>query len=465
MKGARHSFLLRQLSVTAESLSDRRRAGWFTALLVLVSLVADGYSGRPSEWLHQLLLLPVTALFLYCVYRFLNVPEAKGPPLWTAGRAAWLAVVLELWFFGVLAYECVHFAAVGYRFRPVLAFALLTPALVLLVAAAVMRPLRWRVVAAGGVAAYLAGAVVSIASYPLTYLRSDMLAVVLWADQNMLRGINPYATMHVVGRVYDFPYLPGVLLVYAPFVAAHVDIRWGSVFYLGSMAAVALWAARRERRLETAAVVALLLVSPFLQYRHELYIEPHWFALVLALALFARGRYAWAAVVFGFSMGIYQLSWVLFPFFVLQGFWRKGWTEALKLFALGVVGFVALDGALLMKAFHRVASNTVGQWNALPHALAEPMNLAYWATYVIRPAHLQRLQAALMVAIFAWCVVRRRCVTAADAVRWMTGALTVFLLFNVIIDGYFYLTLLVLAMAYTCIANEWWGGADEIAER
>ena len=131
-----------------------------------------------------------------------------------------------------------------------------------------------------------------------------------------------------------------------------------------------------------------------------------------------------AALAFGASMAIYQLSWVIFPFFLLQAFRRRGWMEASKLALLAAVAALVIDGPFLASALHRVASNTVSQWSLLPHAVAEPINLSYWATYLVAPAHLQRLQAVLMAGIFAYCVFKKRCLTTADTVRWMVAALS-----------------------------------------
>ena len=58
--------------------------------------------------------------------------------------------------------------------------------------------------------------------------------------------------------------------------------------------------------------------------------------------------------------------------------------------------------------------------------------------------------------IFIYCFMRNRCRDIADTLRWMVFALTAFILFNVIIDGYFYLMLLVVMLVFTCVANGWW---------
>jgi hypothetical protein len=436
--------------------TDLRRAGYFTALLLIVNLVGDGWTGRPTEFTHQLLLIPLTCAFLWFLYKLLSPARRLHPMPWTTGRALITAFTFELLFVALYLYECRHFAAFGYQARLLPAIGILGVAVILLALA-----LRARVSAAfvftATLFASVGGLLLSIISFPLNYLRSDMLPVILWADQSLLRHANPYTTLHVADRLYDFPYLPGMMLVFFPFAAVGLDVRFGSMAYLLAMALLIYWAARRDRRLAVGVLLALFLLCPFLQYRHELYLEPHWFTLVLVFVLMQRRHFAWAALAFGVSMAIYQFSWILFPFFLLNAFRRRGWMEAVKLALLAVSGALLLAGPFLRSASHRIANNTVGQWgNLSDHAQAEPMNLSYWATYLIAPDKLLRLQALLMVVIFLYCCARGRCADLADTLRWMIVALTAFVLFNVLVDGYFFLMLLVPMLVYTCVGGGWW---------
>ncbi len=438
---------------------EYRRAGWFTLSLLLINVVGDGWSGRPGGINHQLLMLPFTLAFVVAITRLLSSSTQRQPPIrWCPKPALWLTVIFQGAFSVIFAYECFHFAFLGYRFR---GFAMVVLfALVVLWVSISRRPPNGTRVFALALASYATGLSLAILSFPLNYLRSDMLPVILWADTNLLHHISPYATMYVGGRVYDFPYLPGMLVGYLPLVAANLDVRFGAMIYVAASAALVFWAARANCRLEVSALLALFLLCPFLQYRHELYLAPHWFAITLAFVLMQRRRFAWAAVAIGVSMAIYQFSWILLPFFVLNALRRRGWLEALKLSGLAALGALAIAGPFLSSATHRIASNTVSQWSLLPHALAEPMNFSYWVTFLIRPDKLLRLQAVLMIAIFAWCLFRDRCRDLADTLRWMIVALTVFVLFNVLVDGYFYLMLLVPMLAYTCVANHWWSNPD-----
>jgi hypothetical protein len=437
-----------------------RRAGYFTALVVIVSVVADGWGRKSISLTHQLLLLPATLAFLWCLIQLLRGKDGEVRLGWSVQGALVLAWVFELEFAGLYVYEYRHFAAFGYQLR-------LVPAILILGAAVVLLGVAWRArVAAGFVIAVTmfasaGGLLLSILSFPLNYLRSDMLPVIVWGDRSLLQHTDPYITLHVADRLYDFPYLPGMMLAFYPFALLGLDLRFGTMAYLLGAVGLVYWAARRERRMEVAAVVALFVLCPFLQYRHELYLEPHWFTLVLVFVLMQRRHFAWAALAFGVSMAIYQFSWILFPFFLLHGLRRRGWAEVAKLIGLGAVGMLALTGPFLRAASHRIASNTVGQWGHLSaHAQVAPMNLSFWATYVIAPDKLLRLQAVLMIGIFVYCFVRGRCTDFVDTLRWMIVALTVFVMFNVLVDGYFYLMLLVPMLVFTCVANGWWAEPD-----
>ena len=120
------------------------------------------------------------------------------------------------------------------------------------------------------------------------------------------------------------------------------------------------------------------------------------------------------------------------------------------------MGPVLIVGPFASSAFKRIASNTVGQWGLRAHAYADPINLSYWVTYILQPSRLLRLQAVILIAIFGYCLLLRRCETLTDTLRWMVIALTAFILLNILVDGYFYLMLLVPMLVYMCVANGSW---------
>ena len=77
-------------------------------------------------------------------------------------------------------------------------------------------------------------------------------------------------------------------------------------------------------------------------------------------------------------------------------------------------------------------------------------------TFVVRPDHLKWVQLAVLTALFGFCVVRGRCHSLVDTLRWMSAALAIFIALNVLVDGYFYLTLLLLLLLYTFLVMGIW---------
>lgn len=432
---------------------------WYVAAVVIVAVVSDGWSGRPSPLLHQLLILPFTMAFAFSLFFLLRIKRGREATYSERrGRTilSWLAIcfVFELLSLAAFLYEGHHFARFGYGFGAV-RFSL--------VVLAVMAAVFWAVwkrsgagVLAGVLVAYGAGLLLAIRSFPLNYLRSDMLPVIEWSDGRLISGLDPYVTIHVGSRLYDFPYLPGMLVAYLPAAAAHLDLRFMNLMCMVAIGILLYWASHSGRRMEAAMLIGVFFLSPFLQYRHDLYLAPHWLTLAGAFVLMQRRHYAWAAAVFGVGMAIYQLSWVLFPFFLLNGLRRRGWREAMKLALIGIGSMLVVVGPFLPAATRRIASNTVGQWSRLPHAIADPMNLSYWLTFVVRPDRLKWVQLVVLAAIFLFCVARRRCRTLVDMLRWMSLALALFIALNVLVDGYFYLTLLLLLLIFTCAATGIW---------
>ena len=441
------------------------RTGSFVLLLLLINFVMDGLPKAGSTLQIQLALLPITLLFLALIGVLLF-----GEPRWwgsvllrrlgTAASLLWTLFILECAFLVLFAYQVRHFGAFGYQVRPLADFLALT-AVVLGIGMTIWRSQTSPIVKMGiYLALYAVGQVLSILSFPLNYLRSDMLPVIFWADRALLSRQNPYQHFYVADRIYDFPYLPGTLLAFAPAQALHIDLRWAAIAYI-VVAMYLVYAVTLPKFQQLAAgLIGLFVLSPYLQYRHELYTQGHFLSLVGVFVLMHKRRYDWAAAVFGVSMVISQFSWVFFPFYLLNALRRGGWIQVWRTALIaGAVG-ILLMAPFLASGAGNIAHNAVGQWDRLERPIARPINLSFWASYVVRPSHLKWVQLALLSAMFSFCWARDRCGNLVDTLRWITLALVIFILFNVLVDGYFYLMLLVPMLVYTCVANGWWG-ADE----
>ncbi len=430
----------------------------FAAAASIVSSVSDGWSGKPSPLTHQILLLIPALGFACTLFWMLGAPRPSdlGSSDQSSLSTHWPVVLLCFEFLSLvmIVAEARHFARFGYHL-PLRSVCLAGVVILACWSTFLMRPGGWSLLCTV-LGTYVVGSLLCIHDFPLNYLRSDMLPVIGWADTRLVHRLSPYATMHIGTRLYDFPYLPGMLVAFLPVVALGLDLRFATLVYLGAAAMLIFLSARPAFRKETAALLGLFLLCPFLQYRHDLYLQPHWFLVTLAVVLMNRRHFAWAGFAWGASCAVYQLSWVVFPFFLLNAYRRGGLSEAGRLTIVAVSGFLLLAGPFLPFAVRQVAQNTVGQWSHLSHALADPINLSYWLTYVVRPDQLKWVQAVVLSGLFLMAWVRGWCSTLVDTLRWMVVALALFIPLNVLVDGYFYLTLLLVLLLYVCVANDWW---------
>jgi hypothetical protein len=315
--------------MTISSTLRESRAVSFTACLLLVSLVGDGGPQKSAGLPHQLLLLPITALFLFFLFLLLTDRELYKP-FWSVQSALALCVLFELVSCCLFFYQARHFSALGYELHRSLTLLFYALALAALLIVALRRNIPASQIFITAITVYAGGMLLAMYSFPLTYLRSDMLPVIQWSGTNLMHHINPYATIYVDNRVYNFPYLPGMIVAYLPAVAAHLDLRLVALVYNLISATVLYLATTPEHRREAATLLALFFLNPFLQYRHELYIAPHWLTLIVGFLLLARKRHLWAAFVFGISAGIYQFTWLIIPFVLLYAYRSRGMHEATK---------------------------------------------------------------------------------------------------------------------------------------
>ncbi|MFC6646810.1 hypothetical protein ACFQBQ_14720 [Granulicella cerasi] len=305
--------------------------------------------------------------------------------------------------------------------------------------------------------AYAALEALSIKSFPLAIERSDMFAMIQAACTELLHGHYPYHWYYWPTEHVFSPYLPAVYLAYLPAVVLKIDPRWMSLFYLLLIAVVAYWAARPESKRVVTSVLAVFLVGNYLIYRHDLYLQPYWLVFTLLAIFICRGDLLWAAVALGVALNFSQLTLAIFPFLLLHAWQKESLKKAVQTTLVFVATAVIILGPFLWKHTHEVYFGIIGNYYNFMHTVdARPMNLAHWAAQVVTPEHLKAVQMAALVTIFGVAVFAKKCATAAGCLACMTTAFLAFIMLNILIDGYFYLTFLTLAMGYLFTANQWW---------
>ena len=304
--------------INSQDISKRVRTSLFLVSLLIITLVMDGLPQVASAFVMQVVLLPLTIVFLAGLFYFLHGDQSRTlltELVRLSSPQGLLRAIgaLELCFIVLFLYETHYYSALGYRLLR-LPTLLTFSAVLLALTAVVQRPTRtspWTkfAVFAG---AYTSASILAIVSFPLNYLRSDMLPVIFWAGRALLSGQNPYQHFYVADRIYDFPYLPGVLLAFAPIQALHLDLRWAGIVYIVAGMSLVYWATATQYRSQAVLLIGLFVVCPYLQYRHELYTQSHFFSLILVFVLMQRRHFSWAAAAFALTMLISQFSWVIF---------------------------------------------------------------------------------------------------------------------------------------------------------
>ncbi len=356
-----------------------------------------------------------------------------------------------------------HYASEGYRLRPLavaLGFGL--PAALFLVLAFRARPARARsvlgVVGLGLVSLFL----LAISSCPLRVERSDMLPLIEAADTVALHGHNPYHLYRFATESVLLTYLPGTWAAFLPSSLLGMDPRWVTLACDLLLLLLIYRGVKPEFRLQAAVILGVFFCSPYLQYRHELYTSPHWLCLTASLLLMCRGSLSWSAFWMGVSIAMSQFSWVVFPIFLLF-WWQAHGSRAFRRAASISVGTAAvLVLPFLLLSPGSFLYGTLGHWEGQAVS-ARVINLSYAAAAVVGSRHLAVVQGIVVGAWIAYSMARRSCRTPTRCLGQMCVALTLFVLLNILVWGYFFLLIGLLLVLYTFAGNDWLGGGDEVA--
>ncbi len=438
------------------------RIGGFLLLLVFLNAQRDGFLGAQASLRAQLLLLPVTALFCALLLWVLFAsPAANSLPdrltrSLAAPRVLNTSLVLFLALSLALFVESARFyAAFGYQLHPA-AVTLVFAAAIAAILLALRRPAptRANTLFAAVLLSHLAVAALSVWSFPLNIRRSDMLPLLQAAHHSLLSGADPYHLYRFPSEVVYLTYLPGTLLAYLPATLLHVDPRLLNLVFVAMLAVLLFRSLLPAHRLHGTALLGLWLLSPYLLYRHELYTEPHWLTLAASLLLLQRRCVARSALLFGLGIALSQFSWVLFPFFLLY-LWQHTAPRAAVLAAcIATASAAVLTLPFFLWSPHAFLFGVLSHWQN-GGVNARPVNLSVVTALLLGASHLQLVQAALLAGILLWYALTRRSATFTGCLQAMSLVLAVFLLFNILVWGYFFL-LLELLLLLSLFASEGW---------
>jgi len=153
----------------------------------------------------------------------------------------------------------------------------------------------------------------SIIYYPLTAERSDMLPVIQKGLDNWAVGRSPYEGFVLNGLPNAMGYLPGILFLHLPAWMLGLDLRWNNFIYRAAWLGFLFYHTKKNNRRDLKAIFHYLALSPYINFRHELYFEGYILLMCLYFC-FAQLRFL-ALPLMVFTR---QWSWILSPFLFLS---------------------------------------------------------------------------------------------------------------------------------------------------
>ena len=249
-----------------------------------------------------------------------------------------------------------------------------------------------------------------------------MLPLILSGCQSFLAGMTPYGyhdlLYHPPHQV--FTYLPGMWMAYLPATAFGVDLRFMNLISAVLSALILAYSARRSRD-HSILLVPVFLLTPYLQYRHEIYLGVLFLILSIVFFLDRNDRMWTSSIASGYALAAYQFVWVIFPFIVVSAFKRWGMKKAIANSSIAVVIALITVLPFLLGSPEDFIAGVYGNWFYVD---TPTVNLSYLISRVVPWDWMIIVQGMVISAIFVLAVQR---MDPRDRWGWTAGALLLFI--------------------------------------
>ena len=270
-----------------------------------------------------------------------------------------------------------------------------------------------------------------------------MLPLILSGCQSFLAGMSPYGyhdlLYHPPHQV--FTYLPGMWMAYLPAAASGVDLRFINLISMLVSALILAYSANGSRN-HGMLLIPVFLLTPYLQYRHEIYLGVLFLILSIVFFLGRCNKWWTSSIASGYALATYQFVWVIFPFIVVSAFKRWGIKKAFVNSLIAVAIALILILPFLLGSPEEFIAGVYGNWFYID---TPSINLSYLISLFIPWDSMIIVQGIAMIAIFSLALQR---MDPEDCWGWMATALVLFIAMNRVINVYFYLIVLLLLVMH-----------------
>jgi hypothetical protein len=413
----------------------------------LLSVKSDRYFPLPEnlpEPVFQTLLIPYTVLFFAAVIIFLK-PGIPGETVAFLDRISTIKLttviilIFEAMTLILLKVQDIRYTSFGYHLNislSVLLFTIIGIALIFLLFRDATSDHLFFV----ALAAYAGTYLLSIVSFPLNSQRSDMLPLIVSGCQSFLAGVTPYG-YHSIPHYLIFTYLPGMWIAYLPAVASGADPRFINLICIVISVLILAYTIRDSQKC-TVLMIPIFLLTPYLQYRHEIYLGVLFLVLSIIFLLCIQNRWLMSSVASGYALATYQFTWILFPFGILAAFRKWGLKKAIISFLTAITISLAIILPFFLNSPESFINGIYGHWLYVD---IPSVNLSYLISLVVPWDFMIFIQGAALAIIFAVALGK---MDPEDCWGWVAAALLVFIALNRVIEVYFYLIVLFLLVMH-----------------
>jgi hypothetical protein len=416
----------------------------FAFAALLISLKADGHFPLPenlSEFTFQLILFPYTILFVAIIlfyFRKLPILPAKiieANPKFLIQVASLICILFVSLISIIFLKEAKNYSQFGYHVNGVslLVLYLISAALF---AYSILKKENHERLLLYSIVSFIGFYVFSILSFPIHTGRSDMLPIIQAAGSRFLAGANPYGT-YFEPQSIPLTYLPGMWMAYLPAIFLNFDLRIIHAAAIAGSILIIYLGSEPEKRKITAALCALFLLTPYLLYRHEIYIGIFWFTLALVYFFEQRNKPVLSCFMMGIAAAVSQFGWVLIPLLLLSIYKRFGRAIAIRGFLGWAAAFSLLVLPFVLRSPEAFYAGVFAHWENTLNVTT--LNFSYFVASIFSGNSLKYFQVVALGTIYYLAL--KASTLPARLYEFMTYCLLFFILLNPLIWVYFYLAL------------------------
>ncbi len=420
------------------------------SIVVLLGSMFFPFRKQMSVFNFQLILLPYLFILLTFIAMFFYMNKLQITSKFTnyfneitiKHLTCSLAILFEIFMFWLFFLQSKKFSSFGYclnKYVAITCFCIILICLTISFSHKVRTSMLFGII----ITAYIITYIISIVYFPLHPGRSDMLLLIEVAGKNFLNANSPYS-LYFIPHALPLTYLPGMWLSYLPAVIVNIDIRFVNLFCIVLSMILIYYFAEETLKEKAVLLIAIFLLNPLFQFRHEIYLGVYFLPVVVSYYLLIRNKPLLSSIFVGWTIVVYQFSWIIYPLFLVYLYRNYGIRHVLRsiFITLLIIAFVIVP--FFMWSPENFILGVFTHWKNVFNV--EVPNLTFWILKIIPIGYLKIVQSILLFIMFLLAF--KKIVNLTDYFKWCTFTLLLFIITNQLIWNYFFFIIFLYMMFF-----------------